>query len=182
MASVCMPAFVFAASPCHVDNGLWTMVTVNPNGWKGTLKYSSPSIAEVMMVQETKLCRGDALGSAERAAETAGRSAATYPATITELGGVSAGVTVATKACIGVARNDIVFVPIELQSRIILCTRINAVCKGGIHCVSLYCFDSEGLSERSLNLVHYADQVVQSVCGPWIFAFDFNLTLEALTS
>ena len=46
--------------------------------------------------------------------------------------------------------------------------------------ISLYCWDSEGLSKRNLDLLHYAAMIISSLHGPWVLSADFNMSPETL--
>ena len=54
------------------------------------------------------------------------------------------------------------------------------MCRGGIHLVSVYLWNGEGLSKRNLDLLHCLAQVLTTLDGPWILGGDFNLTPELL--
>ena len=176
-----LPMFVDASSSLHKDLGLWAVDAVNPNGWSGMLKYLSQSSAEVVLGQESKVCSGDSKVAAERAAATSGWGAVLSPARDTDAGGISSGVMCAAKSFIGMACNTCSDIPDLFMFRI-CCAHVGAICKGGVHFVSLYFWNSEGLSKRNLDLMHYAAQVISSLQGPWIVSADFNMSPSVLRS
>ena len=52
--------------------------------------------------------------------------------------------------------------------------------RGGVHLVSLYLHDGEGLSRRNLDLLQGLAFLLGRLRGPWIVGGDFNLTQEDL--
>ena len=56
----------------------------------------------------------------------------------------------------------------------------SGVCRGGVHLVTVYLYDGEGLSRRNLDILQELAFVLSRLRGPWILAGDFNLTPEDL--
>ena len=174
------PSFVHTASTWHRDEGLWAIDTVNPNSSGGALKYLSSSNAEIVLVQEAKTLEGDPVEEFQRAAKAVGWGLSVAPALLTEANGVSAGAACAAKACIGMTPNDCSHIPHIYRVRI-SSVHCNVICRGGVHFVCAYFWDSEGLSQRNLLLLHHIAQLLESLHGPWVLAADFNFSPELLT-
>ena len=58
---------------------------------------------------------------------------------------------------------------------------IDGILHGGILVLSIYLFESEGLSDRNVNLIEKAGQAVVTHGGPWVIGGDFNLTPAELS-
>jgi hypothetical protein len=58
---------------------------------------------------------------------------------------------------------------------------VDAVCRGGIHCISVYLRHSEGLSPANMAILEELYAVVKQVKGPWLIAGDWNLTPQVLS-
>ena len=55
--------------------------------------------------------------------------------------------------------------------------RVGAVCKGGVHVISLYCYDRFPINGKTnLDLLHHLAAIICKLVGPWILAADFNCT------
>ena len=52
--------------------------------------------------------------------------------------------------------------------------------RGGVHLISIYLFDSEGLSDRNRALLQQHAAAVRTLRGPWNIGGGRNLTLQAL--
>ena len=59
---------------------------------------------------------------------------------------------------------------------------LGAFCKGGLYCLSVYFWTSEGLSQRNLDILHAIAQIIKQLHGPWLLAADFNFTPEEIVS
>ena len=59
---------------------------------------------------------------------------------------------------------------------------VSAVCKGGIHAVSIYLKHTEELYPDNIEILDAAAQLISTLTGPWVLAGDFNLEPEALKS
>ena len=134
------PDFVGKTDKFHLDNGLWAIDSVNPNGLTGLIGYLSNSSAHIVLGQESKVVdTGDKIAKAQLQAKKKGWNMALAPALETEAGGVSAGVAIAVNKCIGMTSNDISMVPDQFSTRIV-CTHVSVICKGGVHFISIYCW------------------------------------------
>ena len=88
-------------------------------------------------------------------------------------GGTSAGIDFAVAKRTGLA------ISCELPSADAISHRLGvrhwgAVCRGGIHLLSIYLYDGEGLSRRNLGILQEVAFVVSRLRGPWCLAGDFN--------
>ena len=120
----------------------------------------------------------DAAGSEQRALRSEGWNAVINPAWRTAADCGSVGVGVAVKASVGIRPHD-GSVPCEFAHRI-CAAWIGGVTRGGIHVVSVYLHDSEGLSERNLALLQTLAAAVRTLRGPWVVGGDWNITPEML--
>ena len=57
---------------------------------------------------------------------------------------------------------------------------MSAIVPGGLHVVSVYLKDSEGLSEYNLRVLQEAAALALTLGTPWIMAGDGNITPEQL--
>ena len=57
---------------------------------------------------------------------------------------------------------------------------LGAICKGGLHLLSMYCWSREGLSQQNLILMHHNAELIALSHGPWILAADFHMTPKAV--
>ena len=85
----------------HVDSGLWAIDTVNPNAWPGFIGYLRLSSADMVVGQELKRIRGQELKAAEDTAKNDKWNLAINPCVVSEVGGRSAGGSVACRSHIG---------------------------------------------------------------------------------
>ena len=49
------------------------------------------------------------------------------------------------------------------------------MCRGGIHILSAYMHDSQGLSKSNLDILHDLGHIVCTLVGPWVTGGDFNM-------
>ena len=59
---------------------------------------------------------------------------------------------------------------------------VGGICKGGMHVVSVYMKDSEGLSELNMTILARLAQLVGGFRNPWIVGGDWNMTPAELAS
>ena len=59
---------------------------------------------------------------------------------------------------------------------------VNAVVPGGLHIISVYLADTEGLSTYSMALLQEAAALARTLKGPWIMAGDWNMQPDTLRS
>ena len=81
----------------------WAIETVNPNAWSAATAYLATTIADIVLVQETKLPEGYPCDAAEQAARNNKWSVGLEPCLETKAGGNSAGVAVCTRSFIGMS-------------------------------------------------------------------------------
>ena len=157
-------AETLAACSRFRDAGLWAFDTFNPNCGSRALDYLDTTAADVCMFQEMK-CRGPDLDQQARTAAGQGWRLAGGPAKVTDRNGVSSGVAVAVRGHLGMAQP---VKPMALESDVTrFCVRwLGAVCKGGIHLISLYLRDAEGLSQANLDILHCVAAAIAELQGP----------------
>ena len=155
------------------DAGLWAFDTFNPNCGSKALDYLEMTAADACYFQETK-CKAVDLDQQARTAAGLGWRLAGSPARITDKGGVSSGVAVAVRSHLGMAQSANSRDQEAEDSR--FCIRwLGAVCRGGLHLVSVYLRDSEGLSQANLDILHHVAAAISGLQGPWLIAGDFNI-------
>ena len=153
--------------------GLWAFDTFNPNCGSRALDYLGGTAADACLFQEMK-CRMDDLDQQARTAAGQGWRLACGPAKVTEKDGVSSGVAVAVLGHLGLAHPLKPLSPEADVSRV--CVRwLGSVCRGGIHLISVYLRDTEGLSQANLDILHSVAAAISELQGPWLIAGDFNL-------
>ena len=120
-------------------------------------------------MQETRVADGDTLRAAEQTARISKWNLSLAPCRVTECGGKSAGVAVATKSHIGMAVTE----PGKLsqglhqQGRFAI-RRVGAICRGGLHLGSTYLTSGVGV-EAKCNLDHLQTMAhtLNGLVGPW---------------
>ena len=153
------------------------MDTVNPNAWAGARRYFEISAADIIMVQEAKL-RDDAIEVAEQFAKLAKWNCSIKGCLVTDKGGDSAGVAVCCRAHLGMTAGpgDSSKAQAAHPGRIHI-RRVGAICKGGVHNMSVYCYDKFPIGGKpNLDLLHHLAAIICKLVGPWILAGDFNCT------
>ena len=73
-------------------------------------------------------------------------------------------------------------VPADGEAHRMIAGQATVAIKGGVSFVSLYLHDSEGLSEKNLEVLEAAAAFLASIRGPWVVAADWNMTPETLTA
>ena len=86
----------------------------------------------------------------------------------------SGGCSVLAKKGTGIAPAQASTFPDGSQHRLEL-THVNAVLKGGLHCLSNYLIDGEGLSPSNMTRLEHAAVALNLCHGPWVMAGDFNI-------
>ena len=156
--------------------GWWIMDTVNANSWggmagavkgRGALDFLHRTVADVVMVQETKLSNEGKQGAAYRAARRAKWNLWAPVAAVTEKGYSSAGVAVAARVGFGVRACEL---PqgVEFDHTRIAHRHIGIMCRGGVHVFSVYLHTAQGLSESNKELLRQLARLVKMVRGPWV--------------
>ena len=54
-------------------------------------------------------------------------------------------------------------------------THVNACLRGGLHCLSTYLIEGEGVSPSNMTLLENAAVALNLCQGPWVMAGDFNI-------
>ena len=98
-------------------------------------------------------------------------------------GKVSRGTAVITDKTIGAAwcngHSTADFSPPDMPGRL-SATWTHGIVRGGMVMISIYLFDSEGMSERNRKLLDTAGDLIASLGLPWALMGDFNMTPEEL--
>ena len=175
------PSHVEAFSKWHEEHSLWAVDTLNPNSLNGLKVYLDSSSASVVLAQEGREDDPESLVKHECVARRAGWNLANFSAFRTDLGGLSSGVAIASRSFYGMTKNQCIDLPSQFASRI-GCAHVGAFCKGGVHVVSVYFWNSEGLSQRNVELMHHVAALLSSLNGPWVLGADFNMCPEVVQS
>ncbi len=132
------------------------------------------SAADLAMIQETGVEAGAATQEVEQAARSCGWKVRCTPCAETAAGGRSAGVAVAARNHLGMAKTAGEGEPDRTGGRLAVAT-VNAVCPGGIAVASIYCFTSVGLRHKSnLDLLHEVAGTLNALTVPGIISGDWN--------
>ena len=96
-----------------------------------------------------------------------------------EKGGPSAGVAVAARRHIGMAKVPDMVSSGELEHR--FCVRwTGSTMKGGLFIASVYLYSSELLSSRNVRLLEEVARVLLALPGPWVLGGDFQMEPKLL--
>ena len=57
---------------------------------------------------------------------------------------------------------------------------VDGIVRGGVLIISIYLFDSEGLTQRNRAILSRAGEIIRKHGGPWIIGGDFNCTPQDL--
>ena len=161
----------------HIAAGLWAVDTINPNVWAGVRKYFDITAADIVIAQEARV-RGEAIEQAEQSAKLSKWNCSLQACHVTEKEGESAGAAVCCRAHIGMTAGpaDCSKVQAAHPGRVHV-RKVGAVCKGGVHIISLYCYDKFPINGKTnLSLLHHVAAITRKLVGPWILAADFNCT------
>ena len=154
------------------DAGIWALDTANANCLDTACgKMLCKSEADAQFLQETKSRTLETIDAAKRRLRTLGWSAHLSLARTTEAGEGSRGCAVAGRKGVGISPADEGLVAEEFRHRF-AAAFINTLVLGGIHSISVYLKDSEGLSEYNLRVLQEAAALARTLGGPWIMAGD----------
>ncbi len=174
-AQFTVPCETEAADGSWKQAGLWAVDSVNANSWAGALSYLERSVADAVLAQEVRRTGTQVQGS-EREAQRGGSRTSLQEADKTEAGGTTAGLAVAVRRHIGLARLGGATADAEcgLSSRV-HARWMGGIVRGGIHLITAWPHHTEGPSPRNLDLLDQLAQVVHSMSGPWIIGADWNM-------
>ncbi len=144
--------------------------------------YLGQTAADAVLVQETRKVGAQAQ-SAEREARRGGWNASLREAERTEAGGTTAGLAVAVKRCVGLARlgGGDGAEEHDLSSRV-HARWMGGIVRGGVHLVTAWPHHTEGPTQRNLDILEDITRVVNSISGPWIIGADWNMTPATLVA
>ena len=166
----------------HIDKGHWTVDTFNANCWTRGLPYMGITAADVVLHQETRVLEGGIDGAASTA-RTAGWKTAFAPSSLTAKQGISAGAAVAVRSHLGLGEAAADKLPYTESTRSrIKFAHFEGLCRGGVHCGSVYCYTGLGIAAKcNLDLLEEIRAGIATIAGPWILGGDFNCTPAELT-
>ena len=154
----------------------WLFDSVNPNAWGtlegrgGGINFLRRTAADVVGMQETRIISQDRCNAGMQAARRAKWRVKLTAARVTEKGYASAGVAVACRAQFGISHPQVHGWSYD-ETRIHH-AHVGAVCRGGMHCISVYMHTNEGLSERNRGLLLELARILRGIRGPWIIMGD----------
>ena len=164
----------------HRACGLWAVDTMNPNSWTSAEERLLCRVAaDAILMQETKVCGDEGVLKLEKAARDNGWSAVASQAWRTASNFGSGGCAVLAARGMGIAPPPGLSVKGEFQHRIAVAWVAGFV-KGGIHFISIYLKDGEGLSDGNMEILHEVASVIRQLKGPWVLAGDWNVDHTAI--
>jgi len=171
----------------HRQAGLWAVDTVNPNARPVGTSYMEGSAADVILTQELKIPDGYLRDQAEQTARNSKWSLAIEPCHVPQLGGHSAGTSVAVRSYIGMSEPVVVIESKHLHAQGRSCMkRASAMGKGGMHLGSPYLYSMVGKggirAKCNLDLLDSMAFTISGLVGPWMIGGDWNCTPEELTA
>ena len=174
------PAASDIAARPPAEAGLWTVDLANPSSFTTAAdKVLKRSAADVVMLIETKKREADTEG-AKNQAQQLGWRVSLSPAHATSITGTSGGTAVASRKGLGhiPCHNAI---KEEYRHRI-GAAWLGAVQKGGVHFVTVYLKDGEGISQTNQAILTELAAYLGTIRGPWIVGGDWNVTPQQLQS
>ena len=163
-----------------IHSGIRAIDTSNANSWETTCRcILARSFADVAMLQETKRFTQVGISAAKRDARVQGWNAHLSAAHPTSGHSGSGGCAVLVRAGSGITAAADTLVR-DLYRHRIAVAWVDGIVKGGVHCVSVYLRDSEGLTPANIAILDELAVVVRSLRGPWIIAADWNLQPQTL--
>ena len=155
--------------------GWWLFDTANANAWgvevaqgkgRGALDFLRRTQADVVGLQETRVATSQRCAEGMAAAKKAKWKTRLREADVTGKGYASAGVAVACRSHFGAS--DMGGSEVEHDRARIAHLHIGAVCRGGMHCFSVYLHTCEGMTARNKELLLHLALLIKAVRGPWI--------------
>ena len=166
----------------HREDGLWAIDSANGTTWDNACKHMSKSTADLVAFQETKRIASERV-AAEAEARAIGWALKVNPCTFTDKGNPSCGVAIGARKHIGVSLPNVGLCeyPILVPDRV-TAVLVGAICRGGVHFVTVYFHHSVGLKAKvNQDLLHALAAFLNFLEGPWIVSADFQGTPEQLT-
>ena len=167
--------------------GWWLIDTVNVNAWgaddtagrgRGAMEFLRRTKANFVGLQETRLGTRDKCCAGMEAARKEKWKVKLVEAHITETGYASAGVAVAGRSHFGMT--DPHLDGFMYDNTRIAHMHLGAVCRGGIHLISVYLISCEGMSERNRGILLDLARLIKAIRGPWVVMGDWNMPPEVL--
>ena len=164
----------------HRECGMWAVDTMNPNSWTtAEERLLCRTASDAILMQETKVCGDEGVLKLERAARDSGWSAVASQAWRTPSNFGSGGCAVLAARGMGIAPPPGLTVKDEFQHRIAVAWVAGFV-KGGVHFISLYLKDGEGLSDGNMEILQEVATVIRQLKGPWVLAGDWNVDVSVI--
>ena len=155
---------VLAGDAGFKEAGLWAFDSLNGNCAATAQSYLERTAADACLLQEMRV-RTVNCAQTERSAAHGGWALSVGPALDTAAGSTSAGVAVSARSHFGLARSPGIHA-IEVDRSRVIVRWLGAVCRGGIHLVSVYLYFGEGLSQRNIDLLQSIAGMSASCEGP----------------
>ena len=160
--------------------GMWALDTGNANCWKSFKgSYAANSKADVVFGQESKILTSNGIISAENDARAEGWNPSITRAHPTAGDSGSGGCLVLAKKGTGIATVTTPAITEAVSHRLHLAW-IDAVVRGGTHCLSVYLRTAEGLTEANMGILEHATAALRDLRGPWIASGDWNINPSTL--
>ena len=175
-----IPPFACLTDSAWKKQGLWAILTANPNSWDAAVALLLPyATDDIILLQETRVFR-DAF---RRTALTTARKKGWNPhlnLALPTLGTIgSAGCGVLAKSGTGLSATGSPAIDDGCAHRI-ASAWVASVLKGGIQIFSVYLIDSVGINEANKKILDAITATIQTLSGPWIIAGDWNVNPNVL--
>ena len=165
-----------------MQQGLWAIDTANGNSWGTALRQVvERSQADILLLQETKLLDPQKFEAAKIAARSAGWNPTLSYAHQTCAARATGGNGVFARRGMGIHQNTDKLIRDGMRHRISL-SWVDGVQRGGVHCGSIWLFDSQGLSDANMALLEEAAVALRPCQGGWIFGGDWNISAGLLAA
>ena len=160
--------------------GLWAIDTANGNSWKTVLRQVvRRSAADILLLQETKLLDAQKFEAAKITARSVGWNPTFSYAHETGSSKATGGNGIFARRGMGINQHTDKAVRDGFRHRIAI-SWVDGVQRGGLHCGSIWLFDSQGLSESNMALLEEAAIALQLCQGGWVLGGDWNMPPELL--
>ena len=157
--------------------GLWAIASANVTAWSSADNLLRLGAAYALLLQEHHIADEAACRRAELAPTYRRWKLSLQAACSTDAVGSSAVMAVAVARHTGLARS--LDLPSgEAAAHSVQVRHWYGVCKGGVHLVSVYLYDGEGLSRRNFDLLQELAHMLKQLRGLWICGRNFDLSPE----
>lgn len=173
-----------AANDSHRKAWSFANDSINPDGWKSGQEYLTRTSADICLTQEVKVPDGEPRAAAEQRVRNSKRDTSILPCVVSSCSGKPAGVAVSVRLHTGMAEA----VPLKAAEHLLQPGRftmkvVNAICRGGVNCGSVYLNHSVGADARlNRDLLEAIHPGLRLLSGPWLIGGDWNETPAALAA